>query len=149
MNENVTSAQSRKRPLIAVVAGVLLISLVLLALFAMFSSSRLNQRIADLRSRGLPTDAAELNIVTIATYRYRLQHGGLPKSLRDLNDLIPGDVSDKSSRLIDPFDGQSLRFKSDNGRVLIYSIGYNNVDDGGDIATEQPQPSDLGYSVAE
>ena len=88
-------------------------------------------------------------IVTIAAYRYRLQHGTLPKSLTDLKDLIPGDASEKSSRLIDPFDGQSLRFKSNSGRVLIYSIGDNKVDDGGDIANEKPQPGDLGYSVAE
>ena len=88
-------------------------------------------------------------IVTMAAYRYRLQHGALPASLTDLKDLIPGDASEKSSRIIDPFDGQSLRFTSDNGRLLIYSIGYNKVDDGGDIATGKPQPGDLGYSVAE
>ena len=88
-------------------------------------------------------------IVTIAAYRYRVQHGALPMSLTDLKDLIPGDASEKSSRLIDPFDGQSLRFKSDNGRVLIYSIGNNQVDDGGDITPEKPLDGDLGYSVAE
>ena len=42
-------------------AAVVLISLVVLALFAMYSSSRLNQRIAELRSQGLPTNAVELN----------------------------------------------------------------------------------------
>lgn len=88
-------------------------------------------------------------IVTIAAYRYRFQHGALPMSVTDLKNLIPGDAAEKASRVIDPFDGQSLRFKSDNGCLLIYSIGYNKVDDGGDIATEKPQPGDLGYSVAE
>ena len=88
-------------------------------------------------------------IVTIAACRYRLQHGTLPKSLTDLKDLIPGEASEKSSRLIDPFDGQSLRFKSDNGRVLIYSICDNKVDDDGEITTEKLMEGDLGYSVAE
>lgn len=88
-------------------------------------------------------------IVTIAAYRYRLQHGALPMSVTDLKDLIPGDASEKASRVIDPFDGQSLRFKSDNGGLLIYSIGINKVDDGGDIANEKTLEGDLGYSVAE
>ena len=88
-------------------------------------------------------------IVTIAVYRYRLQYGTLPMSVTDLKDLIPGDASDKSSRVIDPFDGQSLRFKADNDHVLIYSIGNNKVDDGGDIANEKLLEGDLGYSVAE
>ncbi len=88
-------------------------------------------------------------IVIIAAYRYRLQHGALPQSLTDIDDLIPGDASEKSSRLIDPFDGQSLRFKKENDSVLIYSIGDNKVDDGGDITIENPLEGDLGYSVAE
>ena len=88
-------------------------------------------------------------IVTIAACRHRFQHGTLPNSLTDFKDLIPGDASVKSLRLIDPFDGQSLRFKSDNGRVLIYSIGNNKVDEGGDIANERLLEGDLGYSVAE
>ncbi len=88
-------------------------------------------------------------VVTIAAYRYRFQHGTLPNSLTDFKDLIPGDASVKSLRLIDPFDGQSLRFKSDNDRVLIYSIGNNKVDEGGDIANERLLEGDLGYSVAE
>ena len=86
-------------------------------------------------------------IVIIAAYRYRLQHGRLPMSVTDLRDLIPGDEFEKSSRLIDPFDGQSLRFKSDNGRVLIYSVGHNTVDDGGEIVNEKPLEGDLGYSL--
>ena len=61
MNENATRVQSRKRLLMAGVCAVVLISLVFLALFSMFSSSRLNQKIADLRSQGLPTNAEELN----------------------------------------------------------------------------------------
>ncbi len=102
-------------------------------------------------SAGMRAEARQnCAIVTIAAYRYRLQHGMLPVvSVADLKDLIAGDASEKSSRLIDPFDGQSLRFKSDNGRVLIYSIGNNQVDDGGDITPEKPLDGDLGYSVAE
>ncbi len=88
-------------------------------------------------------------IVTIAVRRYRLQHGVLPISMTDLRDLIPGDAAEKDARVIDPFDGQSLRFRSADGRVLIYSIGDNKVDDGGAIANEKPQQGDLGYSIAD
>lgn len=88
-------------------------------------------------------------IVLVAACRYRLRHDVLPKSLADLKDLIPGDASDKSSRLIDTFDGQSLRFKSDSGRLMIYSICDNKVDDGGEIKTEKLLEGDLGYSIAE
>ena len=61
MNETLTTTKSRNRLLMVGFAAVVLISLVVLALFAMYSSSRLNQRIAELRSQGLPTNAVELN----------------------------------------------------------------------------------------
>jgi len=86
-------------------------------------------------------------IATIAAYRYRLQHGELPTSLADLKDFIPGDDATKNQRLTDPYDGQPLRFKSDSGNIVIYSIGINRLDDGGVISNEKPQVGDLGYSI--
>ena len=47
----------------------------------------------------------------------------------------------------DEFDGHSLRIKSDDGRVIIYGVGFNLFDDGGIIASEQVLGGDLGYSV--
>ena len=86
-------------------------------------------------------------IAAIAANRYRLQHGELPKSLAELKDLIPGDESEKTQRLTDPFDGQPLRFRSGDGRVIIYSVSDNMTDDGGVIDGENPREGDLGYSI--
>ena len=85
----------------------------------------------------------------IAAQLYRLQHGTLPLSLADLTEFLPGDESQKPSWLADPFDGQPLRFKSEETRLLIYSIGQNLVDDGGQIESEKPTDRDLGYAVEE
>ena len=61
MNEEVEVPRRRKRLLIAGVITVAAIPLVALALFALFRTPELNQKIAELRSQGLPTNAAELN----------------------------------------------------------------------------------------
>lgn len=86
-------------------------------------------------------------IAALAAHRYRLQHGTLPLTLADLTDFLPGDELRRSSLLIDPFDGQSLRFKIEGTRLLIYSIGRNLVDDGGQIDAEKPADGDVGYAV--
>lgn len=65
-------------------------------------------------------------IATIAAYRFRLEYGKLPTSLAGLQDLIPDEDSSKSSRLIDPFDEQPLRFKADGDSVVIYSVWSNH-----------------------
>jgi len=88
-------------------------------------------------------------IATIAANRFRLQHGKLPTSLADLQDLIPDEDPSKSSRLIDPFDEQPLRFKTSENGVIIYSIGENNADDGGDVDNALRVPADLGYLISE
>lgn len=88
-------------------------------------------------------------IAAIAAYRYRLHHGTLPQSLSELQSLIPGDAAEKASRLIDSFDSQPLRFKSDTHQITIYSIGENKVDDDGDIEDGEQQPLDVGYSVTD
>lgn len=88
-------------------------------------------------------------LATIAAQRYRLQHGRLPKLLADIDALIPGDSSDRSARFTDPFDGLPLRFKSEDSRLLIYSVGDNLTDDGGIVDGKGiPLEGDLGYSVA-
>ena len=86
-------------------------------------------------------------IATIAAYRYRLKHGKLPPALVDLTEFLPGDDSRKSSLLTDPFDGQPLRLKIEDTRLVVYSIGQNLVDDGGQIETEKPADGDCGYAV--
>lgn len=87
-------------------------------------------------------------IATIAAQRYRLQHGTLPQALTDLKDFIPEKDPSKSTRLIDLFDGQPLRFKTKDDGVIIYSIGENRVDDGGDVDNARRVSGDLGYLIS-
>ncbi len=61
MNEEAKGPRSRKRLLIAGAIAVAASPLVGLVLFALFRTSELNQKIAELRSQGLPTNAVELN----------------------------------------------------------------------------------------
>jgi hypothetical protein len=88
-------------------------------------------------------------IAVIAAHRYRLKHGTLPHTLTDLQDFIPNEDPSKSSRLVDPFDGQPLRFKISDDSVIIYSIGENKVDDRGDVENKNPEDGDQGYSISE
>ena len=88
-------------------------------------------------------------IAAIAVQRYRLKHGTLPKTLTDLQDFVPNEDPSKSSRLVDPFDGQPLRFKARGNGVLIYSIGDNRVDDNGEVEKKGQQTGDIGYLILE
>ena len=84
----------------------------------------------------------------IAAKRYQLKHGTLPRKLNDLRDFVPGDFKSRLSRLIDPFDGKPLRFKTTDYGVVIYSIGDNRVDDGGDVDNAVRVSADLGYLIS-
>jgi hypothetical protein len=62
----------------------------------------------------------------LAIERYRLSHGGeLPGALAD---LVPTYLP---ATRIDPFDGDSLRYKKLAKGYIVYSIGPNCTDDGG------------------
>ena len=78
-------------------------------------------------------------IATIATHRYQLKQGKLPTRLTDLKNYIPDEDPRKSSRLIDPFDGMPLRFKTSDDGVVIYSIGVNRADDDGEVEGRRPR----------
>jgi len=63
---------------------------------------------------------------SLAVERYRLANGALPDSLGDLVpkflDAVP----------IDPFDGQPLRYRKLTKGYVVYSVGEDGKDDGGD-----------------
>ncbi|MGO8763981.1 MAG: hypothetical protein ACLQSR_02465 [Limisphaerales bacterium] len=69
--------------------------------------------------------------------RYQLQHGSYPTNL---SALVPEFLPDVPR---DPVDGQPLRYRANaNGTFLLYSIGPNAKDDGGDpIHTSRASPS--------
>lgn len=75
--------------------------------------------------------AREMAITALALERYHLRHGQYPS---ELNALVPDFVSAVPR---DPVDGSPLRYRLDpDGSYVLYSIGEDGKDDGGD-----PQPA--------
>jgi hypothetical protein len=73
------------------------------------------------------TEAArQIVIGAIALKRYQLRHGSLPAQL---SDMVPELVA---AVPYDPVDGKPLRYRlNSDGRFLLYSIGEDEKDDGG------------------
>jgi hypothetical protein len=73
-------------------------------------------------------ESADLARVAIALERYRLAHGGYPESLDALAPQfmknIPNDI----------IGGQPLKYHKTNDTFVLYSIGWNEKDDGGIVA---------------
>jgi len=72
----------------------------------------------------------------IAIERYRLAHDELPESLAALTPTYLKTVP------IDPFDGQPLRWKKLPVGYVVYSVGEDGRDDGGD------EVKDIAFTVA-
>jgi len=67
--------------------------------------------------------------VAIALERYRLAHGEYPETL---DALVPQFIA-KLPR--DVINGQPLKYRRTNdGRFVLYSVGWNETDDGGSVA---------------
>ena len=68
-------------------------------------------------------------ISAIALKRFQLKQGRLPDSLAELApDYLPAVP-------IDPYDGKPLKYHpNDDGTYLLYSVGDDGVDDGGDTS---------------
>jgi hypothetical protein len=79
-------------------------------------------------------------IAAIALKRYQLQHGNWPEKLADLSpEFLP-------SVPLDPVDGKPLRYRrNDDGTFLLYSIGENGVDEGGDTTPMRAVYSPAGW----
>lgn len=77
----------------------------------------------------------------IACERYRLKHGKWPQSLDDLAEF------GIRKGLIDPFDGQPLRYSIVEDGIVIYSIGTDGRDDGGDVVRREGTPNDTGFRL--
>ncbi len=90
--------------------------------------------IASIPDRVLVIEARrQCAMAAIALKRYQLRHETLPK---DLGALVPEFLPGLPR---DPVDGQPLRYRLNaDGTFLLYSIGANNVDDGGDATPIPP-----------
>ncbi len=79
-------------------------------------------------------------IALLAAERYRQAHGHWPKTLADLMPEYLQQVP------VDAYDGAPLRFRPFSEGVLVYSIGPDRVDNGGNLDDNpQKQGTDWGF----
>ena len=78
----------------------------------------------------------------LAAERYRLEHGTWPTTWEQVSPkYLP-------ARLLDPFTGKPLFLKTHPDGLVIYSVGYNGIDDGGKIFPVEKQfYNDIGYRL--
>jgi hypothetical protein len=87
--------------------------------------------------------SVDLARVAIALERYKLAHGQYPESL----DVLTAQFIQKLPR--DVIGGQPLKYRRTNDSFVLYSIGWNEKDDGGVIALNKSAPRDEAPLVAD
>lgn len=70
-------------------------------------------------------------VIACALERHRLAHGSYPATLAELVPDYLAAVPD------DIMDGQPLRYRLEDGKFTLYSIGVNGTDDGGQAAFKE------------
>jgi hypothetical protein len=98
-------------------------------------------RAADAESR------RRIILTAIALERFRSRRGSYPDALRE---LAPGFLRDST---VDFMDGQPLRYRrTDDGSFVLYSVGLDCVDHGGEMPRQRPRRSpyegSLDYGAA-
>jgi hypothetical protein len=80
----------------------------------------------------------DMAMLACALERYRLAEGHYPEQL---NALVPSFVAVLPHDII---NGQPLKYRrNDDGRFILYSIGWNEKDDGGVVATNKEKHQDV------
>jgi len=78
----------------------------------------------------------------LAAERYRIEHNAWPTNW---DQLAPRYLP---NTLLDPFTGKPLILKTLPDGLIIYSVGYNCIDDGGKIfPTDKQYTGDIGYRL--
>ncbi|MGL4551490.1 MAG: hypothetical protein ACRC33_09910, partial [Gemmataceae bacterium] len=92
--------------------------------------------------QGLRSNAAAMRGL-IAVERYRLKHGRWPATL---DDCVPAFLDAVPT---DPIDGKPVRYAKWADGVVVYSVGLNRKDDGGDVGGlgGHSPISDFGYRL--
>ena len=81
-------------------------------------------------------------IAALAVERYRLEHERWPHSL---SALVPQYLRQAP---VDPHDGESLRYRRLDHGVVIYSVGPDQQDNGGNITSNSTAPgTDIGFRL--
>lgn len=71
-------------------------------------------------------------LVALAVERYRLAHGRWPESLNEVAPALLREVPP------DPFDGKPLRYRRLPDGVVIYAVGFDGKDNGGNVDRKRP-----------
>lgn len=82
--------------------------------------------------------------IAVALEQFRMRHGAFPETLEALEPDAYG------GSLLDPWDGNPLRYWHDRQGFLLYSVGGNLVDDGGvhfADRKEQKERGDIVFAV--
>jgi hypothetical protein len=75
----------------------------------------------------------DLARTAVALERYRLANGNYPDSLDTLAPQFIGKIPN------DIINGQPLHYRrTDNGQFILYSVGWNETDEGGAVALDGP-----------
>jgi hypothetical protein len=97
-------------------------------------------------TRALAREAASIHATEclVAVRRRQLAHLGLP---RDMKSAIQG--SPLNAVPVDPYDGKPMRLALLHGQPVVYSVGRDGKDDGGQVDSDRDQrPSgDLIYRL--
>jgi hypothetical protein len=81
-------------------------------------------------------------VAAVAAERYRRTHGAWPASMAV---LVPERLAKVPT---DPFDGQPLRLARFVAGIVIYSVGPDRSDNGGQVDLNPGRPSsDLGFRL--
>jgi len=86
----------------------------------------------------------ECTLAGIAAERYRLATGRLPESL---DELVPAYLDQVPTDLF--AEGQPLKLAVTDRGIVIYSIGDDTIDDGGDVIAEENKRAgpDIGFRL--
>jgi hypothetical protein len=77
----------------------------------------------------------------LALCRYHAKNDKYPETLHELvPDFLPFVP-------IDPFDGKPMRMKQANGKILIYSVGEDCIDDGGKDFSLETRKGDFVFKI--
>jgi hypothetical protein len=79
-------------------------------------------------------------VLACALERYRLAHGQFPESL----EALPAEYL--SMPLHDPITGAAYKYRRDKDSFVLYSVGWNEIDDGGKVVLKGKAP-DMPLSV--
>ena len=80
--------------------------------------------------------------VGLRLHEYRQAHGTLPDTLEALRA-----ATGEKELPVDPFTGQALRYRREEGAYVVYSVGEDEKDDGGAFVIRQGSAKDYGYRI--